>query len=153
MKSGRVPVLLPICPWLGIALLLAGCPLFLHQLVLACTQTAEAAAARTIPASLVQQAAAAAATLQEVSVAVQRPAAASLLPSELAQQMQQLLPAVRQAAAVQRQLAELPGQVQAARLERARAAAGCSCAYLRCTNVAFAGGPDAGLGTGSKCCR
>ncbi len=63
-----------------------------------------------------------------------------------------LLPARRLAAAL---LAwwRRPAAQQAAVLESARAAAARSCAYLRCTNLGGEGGPAAGQGTGSKCCR
>ena len=46
----------------------------------------------------------------------------------------------------------LPEQQQMAQLELAQAAAGRSCAYLRCANVAGLGGPATGDGLGSKRC-
>ena len=128
--------------------MLSGSVSVLDALASAFTWSEEQVAAHNVPADLVQQAAAAASALREGSAAVL--AATTTLPREAIQRMQRI---VRQAVAVVQQFCELPDQVQTVRLAHASAAAGRSCAYLRCANVAAPGGPDAGPGTGSKCYR
>ena len=101
----------------------------------------------TTPPALIEQAIAAAGTLQRLLQDPPPP------PAGRDQRRRQLLEACEHAAAVVAQHLALPQQAQAAQLELARAAAGRSCAYLRCPNVERAGGALAGQGEGSMRCR
>ena len=74
-------------------------------------------------------------------------------PAVRCQMLRQLLPAAEQAAAAFDAFCQQPSQQAAAQLELARAAAGRSCAYLRCRNVQAEGGAMAGEGAGSMRCR
>ena len=66
------------------------------------------------------------------------------------QETEQLL---QRAAALMHQYYALPAVVAELRLAVAQAAAGRSCAYLRCANLGGEGGPAAGQGVGSMRCR
>ena len=60
---------------------------------------------------------------------------------------------LRQAAALMQQYYALPAVAAERQLAVAQAAAGRSCAYLRCANLGGEGGPAAGQGAGSMRCR
>lgn len=77
----------------------------------------------------------------------------SASPAARARRLQQLVPAAERVASVVDQYQALPGPSLAILCEVATAAAGRSCAYLRCPNVEAGGGPAAGQGTGSMRCR
>ena len=107
----------------------------------------QSAAASGMPDSLAAQLEAVAGSLGqqlEAAGASGHMSASQLLP--LAQ------PAAHLAGLLQQYLA-LPAVEAERLLAAAQAAAGRSCAYLRCANVAGEGGPAAGQGTGSMRCR
>ncbi len=66
---------------------------------------------------------------------------------------QHLLPAMSHLADLMQQYYALPAVEAERQLALAQAAAGRSCAYLRCTNLGGEGGPAAGQGAGSMRCR
>lgn len=59
----------------------------------------------------------------------------------------------QQAASLMQQYHALPAVEAERQLVLAQAAAGRSCAYLRCANLGGEGGPAAGEGAGSMRCR
>lgn len=65
----------------------------------------------------------------------------------------QLLQQAAHAAALMQQYHALPGVAAERQLALAQAAAGRSCAYLRCAHLGGEGGPAAGQGAGSQRCR
>jgi len=73
--------------------------------------------------------------------------------AEVAAQLRQLLQPAAELAALLQQYYALPAVDKPHRLALAKAAAGRSCAYLRCANVEGQGGTGARQGVGSKCCR
>ena len=75
-----------------------------------------------------------------------------LAPGQVAQLRLLLTPAAGLAALMQQYYA-LPAAEAERQLQLAQAAAGRSCAYLRCANLGGEGGPAAGQGAGSKRCR
>ena len=66
---------------------------------------------------------------------------------------QQALPAATRLAAALHDWHSQPEQLKQSALVLAQAAAGRSCAYLRCANLGGEGGPAAKQGVGSKSCR
>ena len=66
---------------------------------------------------------------------------------------EQVQPAAAELAAALHAYWQLPEQRAAAELALAQAAAGRSCAYLRCANLGAEGGAATGEGVGSKRCR
>ena len=67
--------------------------------------------------------------------------------------LRQLLQPAADLAALMRQYYALPAVAAERQLALAQAAAGRSCAYLRCANLGGEGGPAAGQGVGSMRCR
>ena len=65
----------------------------------------------------------------------------------------QLMQPAAELAALMRQYYALPAVAAERQLALAKAAAGRSCAYLRCANLSGEGGPAAGQGVGSMRCR
>lgn len=86
------------------------------------------------------------------SLAAQLVAVLAAEHAELADALQALLPAASHAAQLLWRFWAQPETMAAANLQRATAATVRSCAHLRCPNLAFAGGPAAGKGQGSKRC-
>ena len=112
---------------------------------------AQVQSAQDCPQQLREEAAAAVEALGQQLVAADEDRAAS--PAARARRLQQLLPAAERVASVVHQYQALPGPSLAILYEVATAAAGRSCAYLRCPNVEAGGGPAAGQGAGSMRCR
>ena len=131
--------------------LLAVCTDVLSELAAAARSIADRASGGSAPPELQQQAATAAAGLQSHLAALQGQTTAT--PAVRAEQLQQLLPAAEGVAALASQHQALSEQAQAAQRELAFAAAGRSCAYLRCSTVQAEGGAAAGQCTGSMRCR
>ena len=74
-------------------------------------------------------------------------------PSEQTSQLHKLLLPAAHLAALMQQYYALPAVEAERELALAQAAAGRSCAYLRCANLGCEGGPVAGQGCGSMRCR
>lgn len=129
--------------------LVSACTGALRQLAAAVRQVAGSTPGGTAPPALLEEAAAAAGELEQQLGGSADDAA----PGEFARHLQQLLPVAERAGAVMQQHQALPQQAHAAQLDLASAAAGRSCAHLRCHNVQAGGGAFAGQGVCSKRCR
>ncbi len=112
----------------------------MHRLAGNATQAAEAAASSGAPASLPQQ-------LRQIALQLQSWTLEDLTNVQETEHQLQL------AAAVMQQYHALPEVESKRRFAVAQAAAGRSCAYLRCANLGGEGGPAAGQGAGSMRCR
>lgn len=129
--------------WVAVDLKLAG------SCMAAARQVAGSTPGGTAPPALLEEAAAAASKLEQQLGGSAEDAA----PGDFARHLQQLLPAAERTAAVVQQNQALLQQAHAAQLDLACAAAGRSCAHLRCPDVQAGGGAFAGQGVGSKRCR
>ncbi len=74
-------------------------------------------------------------------------------PADQVPDWRSLLPPAADLAALMQQYYALPAVEAERRLQLAQAAAGRSCAYLRCANLGGEGGAAAGQGAGSMRCR
>ena len=139
--------------WLPVqsAALLDCCGLVGSHLVSASSQIADGTAGGVIPADLAEEAARSAEEMLAQQLALASIVSSS--PMQMAEWLQELVPAAERAAAVVKRHQGLPELAQARQLELARAAAGRSCAYLHCSNLQAGGGPAAGQGEGSLRCR
>jgi len=127
------------------------CSLVVSHLVSASSQIANGTAGGVIPADLAEEAARSAEEMLAQQLALASIVSSS--PMQMAEWLQELVPAAERAAAVVKRHQGLPELAQARQLELARAAAGRGCAYLCCSNLQAGGGPAAGQGEGSMRCR
>ena len=116
------------------------------QALLSAAAAAAPATAQPLPADLTARLAAARQRLVALVAACK--------PKQLLRRIvEEVQPAASELAAALQAFWQLPEQRAAAELALAQAAAGRSCAYLRCANLGGEGGPAAGEGVGSQRCR